>query len=157
MPGTSTGQSGVRQPLWWALVSAGACLLVVGVATSWSRHRDPDLSTAAFVQPVTVEAVVVGIGETRSGGGGTACRPTYRFEFDGTPREATSGVERTTLCASLGTELDVTIDATDPTRVVVPALERSLALGEVGAVALGLGLLGAGLLIRRRTRRVQQR
>ena len=142
--------SEMRQTLGRPLLLAGLCLLVVAVVSVLVNRQDPALDADAFNSPVTVEAVVVDAGETREGGAGTVCAPTYRFELDGSAHEATAATTSASLCAESGTSLKVTVDAADPTRVVAPALERSLATSSLVGFAAAFAMLAAGALLRRR-------
>lgn len=150
MPGASPGPPRPSQPTPdRALLSAGLVLLTVLLVHDLRfRH----LRGAHFVEPRTVEAIVLDAHIRREGGGQT-CQPIFRYEVNGKPWTTQLPTANPQSCYTNGRTVPLMVDAAHPQRIADAASERYARQRRYSGLALASILVGLGGWLRWRTYR----
>ncbi len=132
-----------------ALLSAG--IVVWAVLLVYDRATRP-LRVARFVEPITVEAVVVDA-QIHRVGGGRACQPMFRYEVNGQSWTTQLPTANPQSCYTDGRTVLLIVDAAHPQYIADAASERYARQTQDSGLALGSILLGLGGWLRWRNHR----
>lgn len=154
MPGTGLGSaSRFSRSAPRALLAGGAVIAMFTAVVAVAMRGD---HSAAFAQPVAVDAVVVEPGLMRSGASRATCSPLYGFDWEGSSRTARPPTRQAASCVDAGRTVRILVDAADPSRVADPAAEAALRTTfQLAAGLAGSMIVLGAILAARRGRRTR--